>query len=297
MKNILILLSVVLSLGIYSYYWIIVPETEIDREKRELSLVRPAEEISELRLSTKSMTVKLENRENIWWVTEPHEYVANQDFIYKTLSIMNEAPVIENFPLEKDLYGFEPGEAFIEIKYKNTMNLRYIVAKNKAPQNSLYILNKDSNHVYVVHNVWGQFFYYLPDNYYSPVIPVPGEQIKAVTMLDHKSKLWEIRPKDAKTLEVQWDGKTSVSEKSQWIWFFKKLRELKFQELDFKKAESFKHTKEMLITSEKGNIRILFDEINNKSYIPSLNVFALVKAEGLKSLEVEIKKVIESDKK
>ena len=297
MKKIVGLGAVLIVLSCYAYITFLKPE----RQKREKLLeniqAQKAEDLVQFNISDSDKVIKLVKKDGFWWVIEPNKYMANQEFIEKAIRIMKESPVKSDFPLKEDLFGLTPGRAFIEWVYKDGFRKRMVVGDKAAPGDNIYVLDKDSSHVYIYHNIWGQVLYYPLSQFYHQYLPIPGRLVKTIQYKVAQKTVWSIQPANNNKMSVFYQGESFLSSKAKWVWFFKKIREFSLKNLEFKKGASFNGTASLIVESDKGNIRFQFDMESKKMFINGVNVFADFDPYSLNSLGYEIEKVMKSDKK
>lgn len=297
MKKIAALLVLTLAMGAYSYFFIFVPEEKKMQAAQSRSIIPDDRDPVWIHLTNGELQIKLKKKEDMWWVESPNEYLADQEYIGKSIEVMKQTPAVEDFFFEEDRFGLIPGKAIIALGYENGLNKRLVVGSESAPQSNIYVLDKDSNRVSVVHNVWGQLVYYGLDRFYSGLLPLPGKHVKTIAYKEAGKVMWRLSSIDAKNMKIEYQGDEFSSEKSQWIWFFRKLRDLSLSQIKFDQKLSFKVASELEVDTEKGNIIFLFNKKGDKIFAPKLNVFAHIEVDSLKSLSDEINKVMNSDKK
>ncbi len=297
MKKVVIFAAVLVILGAYSYFQIIQPES-LNKTKVVTSLLQPESvEVSEITITNGDQEVRLAKKDDFWWVMAPQHYLGNQEYIEKGLQIMRESNIKNSFAFKDDFFGLTPGKAFLSLKYGNGLNSRLRVGTKSAPGEHIYVLDEDSQKVSVVHNVWGQFLYYPLERFYHPFLPIPGNLVKTVQLKRAGKQVWHLSPSKGTKMAVQFKGKTLETPKAQWLWFFSKLREFPLKNIKFDHRKDFESAQELEIRTDKGNIRFVFNEKGTKLFVPSLNVFAEVDPYSLKSLDHEVAKVVENDKK
>ena len=297
MKKWFVFPILILLLGLYSWFGILVPEKEnIDKIESQVVLKSP-EQLHRIEVTTRDKSVMLEKKEDLWWVIKPHEYLADQEFVVKAVQIMSETPVVNQFKLEEDRFGFDKTEAFFNFHWIDGLNKRIIVGNEEATANHIYLLDNDSREVLVVHNVWSQLLYYPLERLFSSTLPITGTQVKTIHFSRSGQKLWQLSSGGKKIMNIEYMKEHFQSEKAQWLWFFKKIREFELKNLKFAAQRDFEVKSELEIETEKGNIRFQFNHKGDKIFIPHLNVFADTDPYSLQSLSDEIDKVIRSDKK
>lgn len=293
MRKNLLLLLIFIALGAYIYLQ--------EKETKVVEEIRPPlisqEGLEKLSLVSEYGELTLEFKDGLWWMTSPHTYLANQEIVEKSLRVMSQSHPLNSFSLEEDRFGFNPGRAFFEFIYASSLRSRFIVGLEDAVEQRLYLLDKDSQVVHVMHNVWGQLLYYPLKEFLHQSLPIPGAVVKSVSLYLNDELKWSVKPKSVKEVEIKLGEKTLRVNKAKLLWFFKSLREFKLNELNFDSFNNQKLAMSLLVESNKGNIRFLFDEESKKIIIPSLNVFAEYDPFSLKSLNDEIAKVVKSDKK
>ncbi len=260
----------------------------------EVVLIESPEDIVAIHLTTEEFEVQLNNVDNIWWVLKPKKYLANQDFILRTLKIMNQTPSIQKFQLEEDRYGFDPGEAFYRFIYKDHQEIRLVIGKNDAPGNNIYVLDKDSGWVYVLHNLWAQFLIHPMGDFYSPYLPIPGKMVRSISYFEKDKKLWQLISLSKEKVRLSYKELKFDSPKEDWEWFFEKVREISLGQLQFDSTNDFKIKGELHIQTEEGNIIIQVSEDYRKVFIPNLKLIGELSENSIQSLQHELKKVVES---
>lgn len=265
--------------------------------KFEDTLLENVAGIQAMTITTGELKVELVKEEDFWWVSSPHRYLANQRFVERNLQIMSETPPIERFKLTEDHFGVEPGEALFRFQYEDNREKRLVVGDVDAPGSNVYVLNKDSGFVYVVHNIWSQFLFNSVEKFYTPYLPIPGQAVKKVEYYEAGEKLWGLSSKSKNMMTLFYKGQQFDSPKEQWIWFFKKIREVTLSNHSFDKVDPIKGKDELRVETEKGNIIFVISEKSDKIYIPSINVFADVADHSIQSLHQEIERVVKSVQK
>lgn len=291
------MVAVLLGLASYAYFGIHQKELKEEGGKKALFFDEELLRLEKMNLVTEEGDLILEKKDDQWWVIRPHKYLANQDYIEKTLKIMEGAQPASSFVFDEDRFGFKPGKAFYHFIYDDQRQRQLILGSQEGPDNSLYVLDMDQNRVFVVHNVWGQFLYYPIQHFYHQYLPIPGALVKKLSLVQNDKLIWKVEPSDGGKMQVEWEGQVHQTERAPWLWFFNKLREFPLENVQFDSAEKAFKGKVLNIETNLGNIRFIFSEKGEEIYIPSLNVFAQVDPHSLISLGNEIKKVIKSDKK
>ncbi len=294
MKKVGLLFSVFLFLVGIAYFVVKANKEKDPLAKIEDTLLENIADIKSLTITTAALEVKLVKEEDFWWVSEPHRYLANQRFIERNLQIMSETPPIERFSFTEDHYGVEPGEALFRFQYQDHGEKRLVVGDVEAPGSNIYVLNKDSGFIYVVHNIWSQFLFNGIEKFYTPYLPIPGEAVKKVEYFESGEKVWGLSSKSKTMMTLFYKGENFDSPKEQWIWFFKKIREVTLSNHSFNKKNPMQGTKELRVETEKGNIIFVFSDNSDKIYIPSINVFADLADRSIQSLHKAIERVVNS---
>lgn len=297
MKKWSLLFGTILILGSYVYFGIYLPDRKKETKKQAMNILPDDENLREIHISTPEKDVFLEKKDDVWWVIKPHEYLADQEFVVKAVQIMTEAPVVNQFLLEDDRFGFKEPEAFFHMTYDSGLNKRILVGKAKGAAQHIYLLDKDSNQVHVVHNVWAQLLYFPIDRFFAQTLPIVGTQVKTIQFGVGGNRVWKLTSGSERIMSIEYLGKLYESEKSQWLWFFKNIRDFELKDLKFGQSLNFKVHSELEVETEKGNIRFQFNRKADKIFVPQLNVFADVDPYSLKSLSDELDKVINRDKK
>lgn len=297
LKPILALFILLILLGTYAWFGIIQVEKQVENDKVFLLPKNLSDQLQSFKLVTSDFEIQVENKEGLWWVTEPVHYLANQEYIEKGLQIMADALARRDFELKEDHYGFRPGKAFILFHFKDGLNKRLKVATESGPGDTIYVLDQDLQRVFVVHNVWGQFLYYPITRFYHPFLPIAAKSVLSVKLLKQGQNYWGVEPRPDQTLKIDYLGQSYSIPKAQALWFYKKLREFPLQNFKFNTELTFKPYWQLVVGTENGNIIFDFDEKAEKIYGQQANVFAEIEPYSLKSLEYEIQKVIKSDKK
>lgn len=292
-----LLIALFVGLGLYAWFGIIKPEQELQKETHQLLPENFPETLEAFSLTTADIDVRIEKKLEVWWVTSPQEYLANQEFVEKSLRIMKESVSNNTFKLEKDTFGFNPGKGFLRFQFAEGFETRVKVGEVEGPADTLYLLDQDSEQVYVVHNVWGQFLYYPLKQFYHPYLPLPGAIVKDMTLLKKGQVEWRVEPEDAEHLRFLYRDRSLSLPKANALWFFRQVHEFPLENLEFQKQDGFRSFWELNVNTDQGNIIFEFDEAIEKIWVKRFNVFAQVKPYSLKSLGYEIEKVFESDKK
>lgn len=296
MKKLIGLLVLVVALGSYSFF--VLYQADQKQSENGLRGILPEHVlIDSLKITNEDKQISLSFEDGLWWVTHPHRYLADQDFVNKSLQIMHETPAMNQFELQEDHFGLSPGKAFIEIKYENSMNKRLVIGQQDGPGNSIYILDKDSQKVSVLHNIWGQLLYFPASRFYNQGLPIPDKSVKRVSLLRNQKVQWSLASVDNTLMELTYLGEVFCSRKAQWLWFFDKIKDFKIEDLSFRSISDNSMPWTLSFDTSKGNIRFYFDEQASKIIIPRFNVIGKVAPGSLESLSQEIQKVIKSDKK
>ncbi len=291
------LFTLLLFLGAYAWFGIIKVE---EREKKEVVTLFPdsfPDSVTRLDLTTDLYEVRIEKRDGVWWVTQPQEYLANQEYIEKAFRIMDETTSSHHFTYEEDKFGLEPGKAFYGLQFADGLEKRVKVGTKEGPVETIYLLDKDSNEIFVVHNVWAQFLYYPLSQFYHPGLPIPGAIVKSLSLKNQTAVAWSVEPAQNNMVTFRLKDQSKDIHKANGLWFFKKVREFQLEDLKFGEPDSFKPHWFLEIQTDKGNITFEFDEKMQKIRVPSFKIFAKVNPYSLKSLGYEIEKVFKSDQK
>ncbi len=290
MKKILIFSIFVFLVISYAYFEIYLKKQENNPEK--FSLVK-RQKLVGFHLTTARSEIKMKLEDDLWHLVFPHPYPADQKFVEQGFEIMIQTPIFSTFPLKEDHFGFKPGKAFMEFVYADGLRRRLIVGDTQGPGNSLYVLDKDSGKVFVVHNVFGQFFYHSPIMFFHKNLPIPGKRIQSLKMLQPRKTLWEITKTDQTHALVHFGNQDHRIPKEKLFPFFKKLREFQINGHQFKKPESFKKTMSLFVETDRGSINFDFDEKTGQIYSEIQNVSAHFDPPSLPALGDELKKVIQ----
>ena len=353
MKKILTFSILVCFVSLYAYFQI---HLKKQKNRTQRTVLIESQKPVELNLTSRFSRVKLKLKDNLWFVTTSHSYPADQDFIERNLNLMKKAPILSTFPLpdtqklleqftgkekmekskktEKthrrktkttkqvnevrgDPYGFNPPKAFMEIIYPDGLRKRLLMGKIVAPQNGLYILDKDAEQIFVVHNVFGQFFYYPSSMFLSKNLPIHGEKIKTIRLEKSDSMekqdlkvVWEVKNESQDYATVIYKGESKKIPKQKLLLFFKKIKNLQLTDHKFKpmdlstenlktkseSSHSFNKFPSLSIETEKGLNRFNFDYEKGKFYSQSHAVSARFKLSSLREFSEEIKKLMKSEK-
>ncbi|MEM7647438.1 MAG: DUF4340 domain-containing protein, partial [Pseudomonadota bacterium] len=203
--------------------------------------------------------ISFEKRDQDWWVTDPFVYPANQELIERNLNVLGFHGAMSIFDKKEDRYGLDPSQGTLEFFYQNGSKLTLMVGSKEAPQNGVFVFNKASQKVAVVHNSWGQFLYAPIEIFFDPYLPLEGNQIKSVSLAFDRKPVWRVEPADAKHLRVLFGERTVKSSKAQWLWFFKKLREFKVSKVSPASDQPSPRPYRLSVETDKGNIIFEFD--------------------------------------
>ena len=297
LKLFLVLCMILVSLALYIWFGVLGSENTRQESQRNLISKQDLRFLRSINILTSDAEISMELRDGLWFVTRPQEYPANQEYVVKSLQVMQEAFSEQTFKLDQDRYGFEPGRAFIHLIFDNGLQKRLKVGSVDGPANTLYVLDQDSKDIFVYHNVWGQFLYYPTSRFLNPYLPLPGQMVKNVTLQQGHQIHWKVFPVQGNRLEIRLGEHSHFVEKAKALWFFKKIREFQLNNLKFETPSPFQSYWQLYFETDKGNIRFDFDEKMEKIFISDFNVFAEVAPYSLKSLSYELEKVIQSDKK
>jgi hypothetical protein len=291
-KSFIVLILVLLLLSSYAWFVLIQADRQQLADSNQLFSQSLTENLARLQVVSQDHDISLIKKDDYWYVEKPHLFLGNQEFIQKSLKIMQEMVTQHNFPFEDDRYGLNPGKAFLLLEFIDGQQKRLRIGEQEGPAQTIYVKDDDQNHVYVFHNLWGQFIYYFVENYYSQVLPIPGQIVKSVTWMRGQEKLWEVRPESKGLISLFLEGQTHSVEKAQALWFFKNIREFSIEDLRFEQDPQFQASHTLHFSTDKGNIRFEFDEKAENIHIPQFNVFAKVDPYSLKSLRNEIERMI-----
>ena len=328
MKKILIFSVLVFLVSFYAYFHIY---TKKQKDLPQKTILTENQNPVELNLISHFSKIKLKFKDNLWFVISPHSYPADQDFIERNLDIMKKTPILSSFKLEttavkqpkklqKDPYGFNPPKAFMEMTYQDGLRKKFLIGKTKAPHGSLYILDKETDQVFVVHSLFGQFFYYPPSMFLSKNLPLQGEEIKRIRLEKSGSMeqqalevVWEVKNENQDHATVIYRGKNKKIPKQELFPFFEKIKNFELTNHKFKSEPSEKseiksgsskkpetnHLSDkslsLYIETEKGSNRFDFDYKRRKFYSQAHGVSARFKLPLLKELGEKIKRLMEED--
>ncbi len=263
-----------------------------------VEILIPNKPLSSLSITSPHFEVELIFKENLWWMSKPHVYLADQDFIANNIQVMLETQPIEQFQLEEDHFKVNPGKAFFDFVFQDGERLRLIIGALETNDNNLYVYNKDLNRIFVVHNIWGQFLYYSLNEYYHKSLPILGEQVKSAELKNQSNKtIWRVGSIDSKQAKVFFNDKEYKVLKSQLVLFFKTLGEFSLQDLEFNQKLTEKNDFELIVQTEKGNITFPWFSQTGRIFVPHFNVFAKQGESSLNSLTTELEKVIKNEQK
>ena len=296
-KTYSLLLVVLLVLILFAWTQIWVPEKRDGLVKDQLLPDNFVDQLQALTMVNSDKEFKIVNQDDVWVVVSPNPYVGNQEYILKGLQIMGEVVSNHNFELQEDNYELNPGRAFFRLEFKNGLEKRLVVGAKAGPAGTIYVLDKDSQRVFVVHNIWSQFLLYPPERLYTPNLPIPGKMVKSLYFTERGKMIWKVEPVEGQKLKLTYKDQAVEVPKAEGLWFFQKVREFQLESLEFGEPKDFQTFGELHIATDKGNIMFEFNPSSEKIRVRTFNVFANVKPYSLKSLGNEIKKVIKSVKK
>ncbi len=296
MKKIIALSAVTLYVLFVAYYQIYQKERGGTNRSYDQKFFFDFKTLDNLKITTPSHNLTLKLRDGLWWVTEPFEYPADQEFIEKNLRIIDQT-LVENIFInnERDYYGFNPGQGSIEFNHSDGTSKRFILGEEEAPQNRLYLFNPKSQEVLVVHNLWGQFFYHSTDMFFSKGLPIDGLQIKSVDFYIDQQKIWQVKASSSKLVEILFENQKKSMKKAQLMWFFKRMSELTLSDLNPLLESGVQGGQALSIETEHGSTDYIFDEEHGVVYIPKKKLRARYERSDLTSLINELKKVVQGD--
>ena len=137
-----------------------------------------------------------------------------------------------HFQLKEDRYGFSKPEAILRLSYESGEKKKLILGSVKAPGNKLYILNEKSQTVFVVNNVWGQFFYKSLKEYMVQDFYIKYRDINRAGFKGRQDQGWEVLETDGQWVFTE-NSKASAPFKSPIGGLFGALRKVKVLEVLF----------------------------------------------------------------
>ena len=299
MKKILIFSILVFLVVFYAYFQVYLKKQEDEFPK---TVLIEKQKLVGFRLTTAFSEIQMKLESDLWHLVQPHSYPADQMFVEQCFEIMTQAPVLSTFPLKEDHFGLKPGKALMEFIYINGLRRRLIIGSKQGPQNGLYILDKDSGQVFLVHSVFGQFLYHPLSMFFHKNLPIPGKKIQSLKMLQSSETvqspeiLWEIKKTDQSDALIRLGDQSGRVPKEKLFLFFKKLREFQIKDHQFKKPKSFKKTISLFIKTDKASINFDFDDKTGQIHSETQNVFARFEPSSLTALSDELKKVMKNKK-
>ena len=293
LKKILIFSILVFSVVFYAYFQVYLKK----QDRSEKPVLLENKKVVGFHLTTTTSEVQMKLKDNLWQMIHPHSYPGDHHFMEQNFQIMGRAPVFSVFPFKGDHFGFNPGRAFMEFIYFDGLRKRFIIGKEQGPKNSLYILDKDSERVFLVHSVFGQFLYYPLSMFFHKNLPIPGKNIKSLKRVVFLEKsfeiLWEITQTDQPGVLVRWKKAKKKIPREKLSLFLKKLKEFQVDSPLFGEPESFKKTTGLVVETEKTSVTFQFNDKEGELYSKTQNVFARFKPSDLGSLDGELKKMME----
>lgn len=253
--------------------------------------------ISMLHIVGEHLNLKIEKKQNLWWVIEPEIYLADQDFVENNLQHMFGNKPLQSFILEEDYYELKPGRALIDITYLDTRRQRLIVGTTDSTGQFVYVLDSDINRVFVVHNVWAQFLYYTASEYFHKSLPIIGQEVLDIELFEQSKSLFKISSKNKSSAEIFWNNKKQIIEKKTLAPFFHLLAQSPLKPMDWKAEAPPSYSYELLVNTEKGNIRFFWLKNSGPIYIPEFKVFAKPESLSIDLLQETLKKVLNHGKK
>ncbi len=299
MKKILIFSVLVFSVVFYAYFQVYLKKQKRESEKPVLI---EKKKLVGLHLTTASSEIEIKLEDGLWYLIQPHFYPADQNFVKQNLELMTKAPILSTFTLRKDHFGLKPGKAFMEFVYSDSLRRRLIIGKKKGSKDSLYILDKDSKQVFLVHNIFGQFLYYPLSMFFHKNLPIPGKKIQSLKKIqflkpEQSSEiLWKITTTGETEALVHLGEQSKKIPKEKLLSFFKKIKEFQIRNHQFEKPKSFKKTTSLFVKTEETSITFDFDNQTGRVHSKTQNVFARFEPSFLKALDDELKKVMEDEK-
>ena len=294
MKKILIFSILVFSVVFYAYFQIYLKK----QGESDKPVLMEKGKIVGFHLTTVSSEIEMRLEDDLWQMVQPHSYPGDQDFMEQNFEIMTRAPVFSTFPFRDDHFGLNPGKAFIELIYFDGLRKRFIIGSEQGSKNSLYVLDKDSERVFLVHSVFGQFLYYPLSMFFHKNLPIPGKKIrylKRIQFLETESPpqtLWEITKTDQTEVLVNWNERSEKVQRENLSLFLKKIKEFELENHRFEKPKSFKRTTGLIVETEKTSINFEFDDKAGQIYSKTQNVFANFEPSSLADLDGELKKLV-----
>jgi len=296
LKKIIALSAITLYVLFVAYYQIYKKEQGVANRKYDQKFFFDDKTLESLKITTPTESLTLRLRNGQWWVIEPIEYPADQEFIEKNLRIIDQTLVENIFKKnERDYYGFDPGLGKIEFSHSDGKTRSFILGREEAPQNRIYLFHPETKEILVVHNLWGQFFYHTKDMFFSKGLPIDGLQVKAVDFYLDQQKIWHVKASTSDLVEVLFDTQKKSLKKATLMWFFKQISEFTLKNLSALDDMIVAGQYTLRIETENGSTDYVFDEKLGEVHIPQKKLRARYNKSDLSALRNELKKVVEGD--
>ena len=293
MKRILVFFVLTFAVAFYAYFGVYLKNT---KKNRQNFLLENPQNLVGFHLTTAQSEVKIKLEEGLWKVTQPHLYPADHGFVQSTFRLMAKAPILSTFPLEEDFFGLDPGKAFMEFIYNDGLRKRFVIAKEDGPKNSLYVLDKDSTQVFVVHGIFGQFLHYSLAMFFHKNLPILGKKIQSLELIQSNKTLWKILRTDSDQSQIHVEDKEYWIPKEKLLPFFERLKHFEIRNHRFGEFGDFKATVTLLIQTDKGSFAFDFNYETSQVYSKDHRVLAQFDPSSLKFLDSELKRVVKSKK-
>ena len=293
MKKALVFLVLTFAVAFYAYFGVYLKN---EKKNRQSFLLENPQNLVGFQLTTAQSEVKIKLEEGLWRVIRPHLYPADHEFVQSTFRLMAKAPILSAFPLEEDFFGLDPGRAFMEFIYNDGLRKRFVIAKENGRKNSLYVLDKDSTQVFMVHGIFGQFLHYSLAMFFHKNLPMPGKKVQSLKLIQSNKTLWEILRTDSDQSQIHVEGKEHWIPKEKLHPFFRRLKNLEIKNHHFGEFDGFKATVTLWIQTDKGRFAFDFNYETSQVYCRDQRVLAQFDPSSLKFLDSELKRVVKDEK-
>ena len=279
----------------YAYFFVFLKEQKNMDEKIDKQRIAVSEGLNKISVQTKDTNYVLEYRDQKWWIVEPILYPAKPELLERSLTVMNQVVADSSFPLKEDRYGFSQSSSVMTLEYASQGKKTIVLGSEEGVSSQIYLLNKESQQVYSVHNVWGQLFYYELKDMVSSSLPAKYWTIESVELKEKGKNSWKVSLKGDEWFVEKADLKLSVP-KEKLLWWMQSIRNMEVAPVKFNQEMGKDLWFELKVRAKEGEESYFFNKEASEIYITSLKSFAQISAFSLKSIEIELEKVVKNEK-
>ena len=236
------------------------------------------------------------HKKDIWRLVEPVQYPVDAGLMEQSLTVIRQVLADTKFPLEEDLYGFSQSKTRLELVYGADRKV-FVLGEKKAPGSNLYILDEGSQTVFVVNNVWGQFFYKNYKDYMVKDVYIATRDVDWARWSEGKTEIWRTERTGLRSWRYFSEGKEKEIKREPIGGLFGSLHKIKIHDVLFQyKEQDFSHALSLKL---KGGEQIELGVNKEKTMIslPHLKVVAKVEPSSVRYFLNEIKRAAKSGNK